>query len=98
MIKKEIVFYLPEKYSFDKWVSLNKKIDSICRGYDITCRTVKEKKNRRQFVTIECPNEVAFLNAQIDVNRLMMENGLCERIISHRNINVREMIDMIEHA
>ena len=44
MIKKEIVFYLPEKYSFDKWVSLNKKIESICRGYGINCRTVKEKK------------------------------------------------------
>jgi len=98
MIKKEIVFYLPEKYSFDKWVSLNKKIDSICRGYGITARSVKERKNRRQFVTIECPNEVAFLNAQIDVNRLMMENNLYEQIISHRNINVREMIDMIEHA
>jgi len=98
MIKKEIVFYLPEKYSFDKWVSLNKKIESICRGYGINCRTVKEKKNRRQFVTIECPNEVAFLNSQIDCTRLMMENDLYEQIISHRNINVREMIDMIEHA
>ncbi len=98
MIKKEIVFYLPEKYSFDKWVSLNKKIESICRGYGITSRSVKEKKNRRQFVTIECPNEVAFLNATVDVTRLMVENNLHEQIISHRNINVSEMIDMIEHA
>ena len=44
------------------------------------------------------PNEVIFLIAQVDVNRLMMENDLYERIISHRNITVSEMIDMIEHA
>ena len=72
MIKKEIVFYLPEKYSFDKWVSLNKKIESICRGYGIASRSVKEKKNRwietlqKDFYISEAVNILEDLNINLE--------------------------------
>ena len=98
MISKELVFYLPQIYSYQKWISLNPKIDKICRGHGVTARTVKEKKLRRQTITIDCPSEVAFLNTVSEVAVLMEKNGIEETLISHRNLNVCELIDMLETA
>ena len=52
----------------------------------------------RQTITIDCPSEVAFLNAVGEVEVLMEENGIEEKLISQRNLNVCELIDKLETA
>ncbi len=52
----------------------------------------------RQTITNDCPSEVAFLNTVGEIAGLMEKNGIEEKLISQRNLNVCEMIDMLERA
>jgi predicted ribonuclease YlaK len=93
MVRKEIHFQVVEG-NFDKYISLSDSIDEIIESFDGRCFSrVISKKDQTSIVKIKFKNSTAMDNTIISVTKLLFENGLKEKVLSSKDLVLRELAE-----
>ena len=93
MVRKEIYFKVVEG-NFDKYISLSDSIDEIIESHEGKCLSrVLSKKDQTSIVKIEFKNSTAIDNTIIAVTKLLYENGLKEKVLSSKDLILRNLAE-----
>ena len=93
MVRKKIHFKVIEG-NFDKYISLSDSIDEIIESHKGKCLSrVLSKKDQTSIVEIEFKNATAVDNAIITVTKLLYDHGLKEKVLSSKDLILKELAE-----
>ena len=93
MVRKEIHFKVVEG-NFDKYISLSDSIDEIIESHEGRCLSrFINKSNQTSIVKIEFKNCTAMDNTIIAVTKLLYDHGLKEKVLSSKDLILRELAE-----